>query len=62
MEEGVQYTETDENGIFSFYTEKSDAVRVRFEVPNALQSVKDTILETKKKDYLITLNIELEEE
>ncbi len=65
----VQYTNTDENGKFSFYIEKLQNAKIRFtdidSTQNILFSNKDTLVSIKdsllmSKESKVYLNIELE--
>ena len=63
--DGIQYSTTDVNGNFSFYTEKFDSAKIRFEdIDSTLNGsfvTKDSVLTALKGDDIITLKIELEE-
>lgn len=63
--DGIQYSTTDANGNFSFYTEKFDSAKIRFEdIDSTLNGsfvTKDSVLTALKGDDIITLKIELEE-
>lgn len=64
IENSPQYTYTDDEGNFSFYTEKRNSTKVQFEdidfAENGLYLKKDTVLTAVDKEE-IYLQIELEE-
>lgn len=63
VDENMQYVLTDDNGMFSFYTEMQDSLKIKFEdidsTQNGLYNNKDTLL-TGAKDRVF-LEIDMEE-
>jgi hypothetical protein len=63
--DGIQYTSSDDNGMFAFYTARTGKVKISFTDNNILYSEKDTIVSINdsilsSKHPSLHLNIQLE--